>query len=226
MPHPADPVRREPRRHQLWCDLETTGLGPDAVLLEAAFVLLDDRWEELWCGHQVLWAAEAVLARMDPVVAAMHERSGLRAAVAAADPAVGVRDVQAAVVHALGRFVGAQPVYLAGSGVSHFDQALLARDMPELARWLHYATVDVGVVRRFLRACGLNLVVEGADQRGKSHRALADVRQHLAEARGYRARLREVFDVGATGTAQPEPAPAADRGADGDHPAGRGGEIS
>ena len=95
-------------------------------------------------------------------------------------------------------------VHLAGSGVAAFDRPFLARHMPQLHAYLHYAPIDVGVLRRTWQMwTGNDLVTVNQD---KTHRALDDARCHLAEATAF----RRVFAAAAHARGLPIPADRTD----------------
>lgn len=73
---------------------------------------------------------------------------------------------------------------LAGSGVGHFDRRFIARFMPQLDPFLRYWVIDIGVIRR-AHEMWVGTTVSSAND-GKTHRALDDIRCHLAEAQAFR----------------------------------------
>lgn len=202
----------------LWLDLETTGLDPakDAII-EIGCLLTDPHLNPVTAPdgrplvpfEAVVWpgvrAYERILA--DPVVEAMHRSNGLLDDLAelAANPSKyeKVAAVEGQILTWLSR-TGTAPgeFVLAGSGVGRFDRRFIDRDMPTLASWLRYWAIDVDVLRRTRQAWG----IAEPDREERPHRALADARLHLEEARMIRDEWIEQrrFDLAA---AQKEPQP-------------------
>ena len=183
--------------HLLFTDLETTGLDPaHDEIIEAAFLLTTTDLTVLAESEMLVRPSPAALHRLlaDDQVAAMHNRNGLlrdlRAAdrpepAADTDHATSLRDAEQRVIDLLhAHSVRAGQLHIAGSGVAAFDKPFLARHMPRLHGLLHYAPIDVGVLRRtWSMWTGGDLVTVNQD---KTHRAADDVRCHLAEATAFR----------------------------------------
>lgn len=172
----------------VWVDLEMTGLDPERdVILEAAVIVTDGTLDAIVEGPDIVVSQPpAALHRMADVVREMHARSGLTDAVGSSGTAT------AAAEAALLRFVTThvpQPrtAPLAGNSV-HADRAFLRRYMPALEAHLHYRNVDVSTVKELARRWRPDLL-EGAPAKGGSHRALADIRESIAELRYYRSHM-------------------------------------
>jgi len=173
----------------VWLDLETTGTDAQAdPILEIAAVLTGgpEFAEALVYERTVLphgGITEGLIAAVSPVVAQMHSVSGLWQDVR--DWGTSRQEAEAGLIDQLRSFGNPGDFVLAGSGVAHFDRRFLDAQMPELAGWFRYYVIDVGVLRRSLLAIGRGDLVP-PDTGIKIHRALADVRQHIAEMRHYR----------------------------------------
>jgi oligoribonuclease (3'-5' exoribonuclease) len=123
----------------------------------------------------------------------MHTANGLLAELGVTDrptetfpgTVLPVADVERQVIGLLDQYgIGKNLLHLAGSGVAAFDRPFLARHMPKLHALLHYAPIDVGVLRRTWQMwTGSDLVTVNQD---KTHRAMDDARCHLAEAVAFR----------------------------------------
>lgn len=85
---------------------------------------------------------------------------------------------------------------MAGSGVTAFDFPLIKQNMPELASWFQYFTVDIGIVRRFIAFSSGNreffpkVAASYGDM--KEHRAMADAMAHLEELKLAKEWLRNL----------------------------------
>ncbi|MYS11648.1 oligoribonuclease, partial [Streptomyces sp. SID6041] len=65
------------------------------------------------------------------------------------------------------------------------DRGFLARDMPALEGHLHYRIVDVSSVKELARRWYPRAYFNSPEKNG-NHRALADIRESIAELRYYR----------------------------------------
>jgi oligoribonuclease len=131
----------------------------------------------------VIAASEDALAAMSSFVAEMHMTSGLLDAVRRSG--LKVAEAEARVLDFVRTHVPKPQVApLAGNSI-HTDRAFLARWMPELNGWLHYRNVDVSTVKELARRWYPD-AYESAPMKAKGHRALADIRESIAELRYYR----------------------------------------
>ena len=170
-----------------WVDLETTGSNEDTdQIIEVGVALAES------IGDEFPYAVASYAVHVDyeqikaaPVaVQEMHEKNDLWAD--AIRSKVTVTEVDRIIDRWLAALTGEKPerqFILCGSGVGHFDSRFIRRQMPLFSGWLTYWTIDVGVVRRFLRLCDID-VPHGEE--GKKHRALDDALRHMDEGRLYR----------------------------------------
>jgi oligoribonuclease len=170
----------------VWIDLEMTGLDPDTErIVEIAAIVTDGRLEELHEGPELVIAQPAeLLERMADVVKEMHATSGLTEAVTASQ--LSEADAEEEILAFVRRVVpeaGVAP--LAGNSI-HADRAFLRRYMPALNAHLHYRNVDVSTIKELARRWYPD-ALETAPRKGGGHRALADIRESIAELRHYRA---------------------------------------
>lgn len=163
-------------------DFETTGL--DEMLcapIEVAVVVTDEQLNELGSCEGLIRPLNGCV--WEPAAREMHERSGL-----APDAAVnGVRlhTVVAWLTERLAEF--REPdvsLHLAGNSV-HFDRRFLKRYFPTTEQLLHHRHLDVSSVRMLAEAAG-HTPIAGE----KPHRATADVRRSLEDARRFLGVLR------------------------------------
>lgn len=179
-----------PRLHQplVWIDLEMTGLDPDRdVIVELAIIVTDGTLAEVVEGPDLVLAAPTeALDAMEPVVVEMHTTSGLLEAVRGAT--LTVPEAETAVLEWLRPLVPEpRTAPLAGNSV-HADRAFLRRYMPDLHDHLHYRNVDVSTLKELGRRW-LPSAIEGAPGKGGGHRAMADIRESIAELGHYREHL-------------------------------------
>ena len=166
-------------------DLEMTGLDPSRhTIVEIATVVTDDDLEIVAEGPDlIVHQPAAALDAMDDVVKAMHDKSGLRAAVEASTTSL------AEAGRATLDFIRAhvpQPrtVPLAGNSIAT-DRRFLAAHLPDIEGYLHYRSVDVSTVKELCRRWYPD-AFEAAPAKEGTHRALDDIRESVAELRYYR----------------------------------------
>lgn len=181
----------------VWVDLEMTGLDPERdVILEIAVIVTDGELEVVEEGPDLVVAQpEAALAGMAPVVAQMHAHSGLDVAVR--ESRTTLAEAEAEVLAFVQRFVPtARTVPLAGNSIAT-DRTFLRRHMPTLESYLHYRNVDVSTVKELARRWYPD-AKKAAPEKGGGHRALADIRESIAELRYYRSAIFTDVVRGAT----------------------------
>ncbi|NGO73520.1 oligoribonuclease [Streptomyces boncukensis] len=168
----------------VWIDCEMTGLSlSDDALIEVAALVTDSELNVLGDGVDIVIRPPApALAAMPEVVREMHTASGLLAEL---ERGTTLEDAQARVlayVHKYAPEPGRAP--LCGNSVGT-DRGFLARDMPDLEAHLHYRIVDVSSVKELARRWYPRAYYNSPEKNG-NHRALADIRESIAELRYYR----------------------------------------
>lgn len=169
----------------VWIDLEMTGLDPETELIvEIAAIVTDGSLATMHEGPDlVIGAPEEVLHRMHPRVQQMHRKSGLAEEIRASD--LTVAQAEAEVLAFVSAHVPAGVAPLAGNSV-HADRAFLRAYMPTLEAHVHYRNVDVSTVKELARRWYPD-ALESAPAKGGGHRALADIRESIAELQHYRS---------------------------------------
>jgi oligoribonuclease len=168
----------------VWIDCEMTGLSlSDDALIEVAALVTDSELNVLGDGVDVVIRPPAkALAAMPEVVRAMHTASGLLDEL---DAGTALTDAEGQVLDYIREHVpeaGRAP--LCGNSVGT-DRGFLARDMPALEQHLHYRIVDVSSVKELARRWYPRAYYNSPEKNG-NHRALADIRESIAELRYYR----------------------------------------
>ncbi|AOW87140.1 oligoribonuclease [Streptomyces olivaceus] len=168
----------------VWIDCEMTGLSlSDDALIEVAALVTDSELNILGDGVDiVVRPPEAALETMPDVVREMHTASGLLAEL---DGGTTLADAEARVLQYVREHVkepGKAP--LCGNSVGT-DRGFLSRDMPALEGYLHYRIVDVSSVKELARRWFPRAYFNSPEKNG-NHRALADIRESIAELRYYR----------------------------------------
>ncbi|GLW58697.1 oligoribonuclease [Kitasatospora phosalacinea] len=161
-----------------------TGLDLDRdALIEVAALVTDSELNVLGEGVDVIIRPPAeALEGMPEVVRQMHTSSGLLDELAGGLTMAEAQERVLAYVREHVPEAGKTP--LCGNSVAT-DRGFLARDMPELEGHLHYRIVDVSSVKELARRW-YPRAYYNSPQKGGSHRALADIRESIAELRYYR----------------------------------------
>jgi oligoribonuclease len=209
----------------VWVDLEMTGLDPARdEIVEIAAIVTDGELTELDTGVSFVVRPPdlTILDGMDEVVVRMHTESGLLEDIPGG---VTLAEAGAAVLaYVRGHAPEARKAPLAGSSV-YVDRGFLARYLPELDAHLHYRLVDVSTIKELARRWYPRTYFNAPAKTG-GHRALADIRESIAELRYYRQTLfvpapglstdearvaaeGHVVDHGSTQVPGSEPAPGA-----------------
>ncbi|MBP2403002.1 oligoribonuclease [Streptomyces syringium] len=168
----------------VWIDCEMTGLSlSDDALIEVAALVTDSELNILGDGVDIVVRPPAeALTTMPEVVRQMHTASGLLAEL---DGGTTLEDAERQVLAYVRKHVpepGKAP--LCGNSVST-DRGFLLRDMPELENHLHYRIVDVSSVKELARRWFPRSYFSSPKKSG-NHRALADIKESIAELRYYR----------------------------------------
>ena len=168
----------------VWIDCEMTGLdlGRDA-LVEVAALVTDSELAILGEGVDVvIRPPEGSLTAMPDVVREMHTHSGLLEELSAG---VTLAEAEERVLAYVREHVpDPRKAPLCGNSVAT-DRGFLVRDMPTLEAHLHYRIVDVSSVKELARRWYPRAYFNSPKKAG-GHRALADIRESIAELRYYR----------------------------------------
>ncbi|NEA37993.1 oligoribonuclease [Streptomyces sp. SID11385] len=168
----------------VWIDCEMTGLSlANDALIEVAALVTDSELNILGDGVDiVIRPPERALATMPEVVRDMHTSSGLLAEL---DGGTTLADAEERVLSYVREHVKEpRKAPLCGNTVGT-DRNFLARDMAELEGFLHYRIVDVSSIKELARRWYPRAYFNAPEKKG-NHRALADIRESIAELRYYR----------------------------------------
>ena len=167
----------------VWIDLEMTGLDPERdVIIEIASVVTDSELDVVAEGPVVAIAQPRErLDAMDEWNRTHHGASGLLERVRASR--VAERDAEAATLGFLEQHVEKGAAPLCGNTIWQ-DRRFLARHMPELEGYLHYRNIDVSSIKELVRRWRPELMTGFVKK--NEHRALADIRESIAELAYYR----------------------------------------
>lgn len=175
-----------------WFDLETTGNREDDAIVEVGFVLTDRDFRVEFADSFVVLPTnwQRLRERMAPVVVDMHTKNGLLEDI---PEGWNITDVDTEIAKVLNHYGKGNHIPLAGSGVAHFDRKYIRREMVETDALLSYWAYDIGAVRRFLK--WWEVPTPGSELRqAKTHRALDDIYEHIAEAKAIRDALQRLAE--------------------------------
>lgn len=169
-------------------DLEMTGLDPDDnVIVEIATIVTDDDLEIVAEGPDlVIHQPESELAKMQPVVVKMHEKSGLTTAIRASTTTLEAAGAQT-LAFLQEHIAEPRTVPLCGNSIGT-DRRFLARWLPDIEGFLHYRSVDVSTIKELARRWYPEVLHQIPSKQG-THRALDDIRESINELRVYRELL-------------------------------------
>lgn len=177
----------------VWVDVETTGLSTEGKLLEVGFVTTDSNLKVLSKSNWLFSIDRADLSTFENEALKMHSASGLLFDCLGA-PKTGLSPHLRSgegVVSGMERWLkyqinwveGAQGFPMAGSSV-HFDRAWLKARAPLIEKLFHYRNIDVSTLKNLARLWYPDLPAWGGDR--KTHRAIADIEDSIAELAYYR----------------------------------------
>ena len=165
-----------------------TGLDPQRdEIVEIAAIVTDAELNELDEGISFVVRPPdlAILEGMEEIVVNMHTHSGLLEDIPDGVPLAEAGDAVLAYVQ--GHVTEARRAPLAGSSV-YVDRGFLARHLPDLDQYLHYRLIDVSTLKELARRWYPRSYFNSPEKTG-GHRALADIRESIAELRYYRDTL-------------------------------------
>ena len=151
--------------------------------MEVAALVTDFELNQLGDGIDVVIKPPAeALEQMDDFVRDMHTTSGL---ITELDSGVTLQEAEHIVLDYVRTFVPEPRKAPLGGNTVATDRGFLSRDMPVLESYLHYRIIDVCSIKELSRRW-YPRVYFNAPKKSGGHRALADIRESIAELRYYR----------------------------------------
>ena len=170
----------------IWIDLEMTGLDTISDhIIEIATIITDSNLNELAEGPVIaIRQGRTILNAMDEWNTRQHEKSGLTARVLASD--MSMQEAELETINFLKEHVAEGVSPMCGNSICQ-DRRFLARQMPTLEAFFHYRNLDVSTLKILARKWAPG-VAKGF-KKEPTHRALADIRDSIAELSYYRNAL-------------------------------------
>ena len=169
----------------VWLDLEMTGLDVRRhVIVEIAALVTDSELEALDDGVDIIvHQPPEALALMDDYVRSMHTKSKLLPAIEASTTSLDEAGTQV-IEYIRGHVPEAGTAPLCGNSIG-VDRRFLDVHLPELDQYVHYRSIDVSSLKELCRRWYPD-VYRKRPGKVETHRALADVRESIAELKYYR----------------------------------------
>ena len=180
----------------IWIDLEMTGLNTITdQIIEIATVVTDLHLNEIAEGPVLaIHQPTEIMDGMDEWNTTQHGESGLTERVLESN--LSLQNAEQQTIDFLEEYVGAGASPMCGNSICQ-DRRFLARQMPLLEAFFHYRNLDVSTLKILANSWAPELAKGFNKESG--HRALADIRDSIAELIYYRESL---FDQSVL---QPEP---------------------
>ena len=173
----------EKSQNIIWIDCEMTGLSIESdALVEIGVLVTDSQLNILGDGVGVVIAATpAQLEAMSDFVRKMHADSGLLDEIATGKTMAEAEEI---VLSYLREYCEPGKSPLAGNTIG-MDRNFISRDMKTLEAFFHYRTIDVSSIKELAKRW-YPKAYENAPVKTGNHRALADIRDSIAELAHYR----------------------------------------
>lgn len=173
----------------VWIDLEMTGLDTaNDTIIEIATIVTDQELNELAEGPDLaIRQPKAKLDAMDEWNTRQHGQSGLVDRVLASD--VTLESAQSQTIEFLQQWVKPGMSPMCGNSICQ-DRRFMAREMPLLEQFFHYRNLDVSTLKIIAQRWAPD--VAAGFKKESDHRALADIRDSIAELKWYRDKLMDL----------------------------------
>ncbi len=170
----------------IWIDLEMTGLNTITdQIIEIATVVTDLHLNEIAEGPVlVIHQPKEIMDEMDEWNTTQHGESGLTERVLESN--LSLQNAEQQTIDFLDEYVGAGASPMCGNSICQ-DRRFLARQMPLLEAFFHYRNLDVSTLK-ILASSWAPKIAKGFNKES-NHRALADIRDSIAELTYYREML-------------------------------------
>lgn len=176
----------------LWTDIETTGLGPSASIIQLGMVVTDGDLNVIAEFEEVVRHTDANRLYWDAPAYEMHKKTGLLKEIETAR--LDTHQVSVRAASFIQNYcnlptlpdltVGGVKPFMAGSSV-HFDHMKLTQFMPRITELCHYRLLDVSVFKVLGAVWGIDALAKPPDSGEVKHTALADIHGSIGLLRYY-----------------------------------------
>lgn len=170
----------------IWIDLEMTGLNTTTdQIIEIATIVTDAHLNELAAGPELaIYQPKEIMDGMDEWNTRQHGESGLTARVR--ESRLSMQEAEKQTIDFLEGHINIGVSPMCGNSICQ-DRRFLARQMPLLEAFFHYRNLDVSTLKILANYWAPELA--NGFKKESSHRALADIRDSIAELTYYRESL-------------------------------------
>ena len=170
----------------IWIDLEMTGLNTTTdQIIEIATIVTDAHLNELAAGPELaIYQPKEIMDGMDEWNTRQHGESGLTARVR--ESRLSMQEAEKQTIDFLEGHINVGVSPMCGNSICQ-DRRFLARQMPLLEAFFHYRNLDVSTLTILANYWAPELA--NGFKKESSHRALADIRDSIAELTYYRESL-------------------------------------
>ncbi|CAG9769624.1 unnamed protein product [Ceutorhynchus assimilis] len=174
----------------IWIDMEMTGLNVDQdKIMEIACLVTDSNLNIIAEGPDlIIKQPKDILDNMNEWCIKQHRKTGLTEASLKSQTTL--EEAENIILDFLKNHVTSNTCPLAGNSV-YMDRFFLIKHMPKLNGYLHYRIVDVSTIKEICRRWNTS-VFKGLPKKEFEHRALADIRESVAELKYYRENFFKV----------------------------------
>jgi oligoribonuclease len=167
----------------IWIDLEMTGLNTNTdQIIEIATIVTDAHLNELAEGPELaIYQPKEIMDGMDAWNTRQHGESGLTERVL--ESKLSAPEAEQRTIEFLEVYVSAGASPMCGNSICQ-DRRFLARQMPLLESFFHYRNLDVSTLKILANSWAPGIAA--GFNKESSHRALADIRDSIAELAYYR----------------------------------------
>ena len=167
----------------VWIDCEMTGLDPaTSVLLEIATIVTDNNLNVIEEGPSiVIYHDESKLTGMKQIVRDMHTISGLLSKI---KDGILMEQAEQKILSFLQQHCKPGVSPMCGNSI-WVDRMFLTKYMPRVVEFLNYRVIDVSSVKELVARWHPN-DPDAEFLKKKTHRAVDDIRESIAELRHYK----------------------------------------